>query len=82
MPEILIPRRKHQIYNKWATDIELSSLDKKFLAEQAEGYYVIKVIDVWKDADEKITHVECKIVSRKRIQRKKINAPNLEAPKS
>jgi len=70
---ILIPAVNHKTFRKQATFLNLSSADRKWLAKQGSGYYVLRVVDVWEDKDEYRTNIEGKIMRPKEKAKRKSN---------
>lgn len=63
MPDITIPLKKnHRTYNKWATFLNLTSLDRKYLAECGPGFHVLQTTGVWSDEVNLRVNVEGKIL--------------------
>jgi len=62
MPEIEIPKKNHKTYRKWATFLNLSSADRKYLAECGPGWHVLQTTGTWSDETELRVYVEAKIL--------------------
>lgn len=72
----IVPKINHKTFHKRATFLNRSSTDRKWLADQGPGFYVIEVIDVWGDKEELRRNIEGRVKSRPKmkIKTKKLGA--------